>query len=234
MADNHGPAIAAAELEVLFDTLAQNRQVNLGVGDPRHPGWFRARVVAHHPAEGRLVLTYLMDRPGDRPLQPGERVVVAASRGGDQLHLAPLDVEASTTGAEARVALRFAGAWQPEDERRHQVRVATRIRPRRARRWSTGAWHDLDVTVVDLSPRGVGVALEEAVQVGQRLTLVIPLNDGAADLRVNVEIKHVRRDSTMTAWRAGGQFRGLAPADHERVIRFIFAELRAREYPVPR
>ena len=216
------------ELEALLDTLAQDQRVNLGVGDALHRGWYRAQVISHDAGAGRLVLTCFMDRPSDRPLEPGERVVVAATRRHDELQLAPMDIEHSTGGAEATVCLRIAGAWQPEDERRHQVRVTTQIRPTKARRWATGAWRELDGTVVDFSSRGIGVTLDRAVQLGDRLSLVVPLPDGQPDLRVNVEIKHVRPDAKGMLWHAGGQFRGIPPSDHERVIRFIFAELRSR------
>jgi hypothetical protein len=217
--------ISNAQLE----TLAPGQRVNLGVGDPQHRGWFRAQVVAHDVSVGRLVLTCFMDRPSDRPLEPGERVLVAAMRGHDESYMAPMHIEHSSGGTEAAVSLRIAGAWQPEAERRQQTRVVTEIRVARARRWAGGAWRDLEATLVDFSSRGVGVRLDQTVHVGDRLSLVIPLSDGQPDLRVNLEIRHVRPDSTATLWRAGGQFRDIAPADHERVIRFIFAELRSRQ-----
>jgi hypothetical protein len=170
-----------------------------------------------------------MDRATDRPLEPGERVVIAATRMDDELHSAPMDVEQSSGGPESVVHLRIAGAWQPEDERRHQVRVPLHVRASRARRWVGGAWRDLDATVVDLSSRGVGLRLDQEVHVGDRLSLVIPLDQGSPDLRVTVEVRHMRPDpKSDQPWRAGGLFRNLAPLDHERVVRFIFAELRSR------
>ena len=119
---------------------------------------------------------------------------------------------------------------QAEHERRQQARVRLRIPATRARRWAGGAWRDLEASVVDLSSRGVGLSLSQAVNLGDRLLLVIPLADGQPDLRVTVELRHARQDAEGTGlWRAGGLFRNLPPADHERVIRFIFAELRSRQ-----
>jgi c-di-GMP-binding flagellar brake protein YcgR len=140
-----------------------------------------------------------------------------------------MDVEHSSGRPESTVYLRMAGAWQPEDERRHQARVPVQIRPNRARRWVGGAWRDLDAMLVDLSSRGIGLSVDHQVKLGDRLSLVVPLGDGQPDLRVTVEVRHVQSDrKTPDRWRAGGVFRNLAPVDHERVIRFIFAELRGR------
>jgi hypothetical protein len=157
-----------------------------------------------------------MDRPTDRPLEPGQHVIVAANRLDDVLQSAPMDVEQCSSGPESIVQLRIAGAWRPEAERRHQLRVPLRIRATRARRWAAGA-------------RGVGVGLDDEVHLGDRLSLAVSLGDGQPDLRVTVELRHVRRDGAGSAhaWRAGGLFRSLAPPDHERIIRFIFAELRS-------
>src|SRR5260370_20687502 len=122
--------ISQTELQSLLETLARDQRVNLGIGEAKHRGWFRAQVVSHDVASGRLVLTCFMDRPTDRPLEPGERVVVSATRMDDELHSAPMDVEYCGTGAEPEVHLRMAGVWQPEDERRHHVRVPLPLRPR--------------------------------------------------------------------------------------------------------
>jgi c-di-GMP-binding flagellar brake protein YcgR len=224
-----GPIISQTELESLLETLARDQRVSLGVGDQKHRGWFRAQVVSHDAASGRLLLKCFMDRPTDRPLEPGQHVIVAANRLDDELQSAPMDVEQCSAGPESIVRLRIAGAWRPEAERRHQLRVPLRIRATRARRWAAGAWHDLEATLVDLSSRGVGVGLDEEVHLGDRLSLAVSLGDGQPDLRVTVELRHVRRDGAGSthAWRAGGLFRSLAPPDHERIIRFIFAELRS-------
>jgi c-di-GMP-binding flagellar brake protein YcgR len=222
--------ITQAELEALLETLARDQRVNVGIGDGRHRAWYRAQVVSHDAASGRLVLTCFMDRPTDRPLEPGERVTVTATRMEDELHSAPMDVEYCSGGARSTVELRIAGAWQPEDERRHQIRVQLRIKAPRARRWVGGAWRDLEATVVDLSSRGIGLLVDHAVQLGERLSLVLPLADGEADLRLTVEVRHAKPDPNADGtWRVGGPFRSLTPQDHERVIRFIFAELRARQ-----
>jgi hypothetical protein len=221
--------ISQSEIEDLLKTLARDELVNLGVGAADRRGWFRAQVVSHDVATGRLVLTYVMDRPTDRPLEPGERVIVSAIRQHDESQSAPMNVEHSSGGFQPTIHLRMAGAWQPEDDRRHQARVPVQIRATRARRWVGGAWHDLEATVVDLSSRGVGLSLDREAHVGDRLSLAFPLDPGAPDLRVTFEIRHVRADTRAeSTWRAGGLFRSLLPADHERVIRFIFAELRCR------
>jgi hypothetical protein len=223
--------ITQAELEALLETLARDQHVDLRVGGPGRRAWFRAHVVAHDVPGGRLVLTCFMDRSSDRPLEPGERVLVSAARGSDdELQSAPMYVEHCTDGPRATLQLRIAGAWQAEPERRQQARVRLRIPATRARRWAGGAWRDLEATVVDLSSRGVGLSLSQAVNLGDRLSLAIPLADGGPDLRVTVEVRHARQEAPDTSsWRAGGLFRNLLPADHERIIRFIFAELRSRQ-----
>ncbi len=109
-----------------------------------------------------------------------------------------------------------------EDDRRHQERVPLQLRPNRARRWVTGAWRDVDATVVDISSRGLGLSLNAEVRLGDRVSLNIPLDD-RSDLKVTVEIRHVRPEADAGQWRAGGLFRTLPPADHDRVMRFIRA-----------
>jgi hypothetical protein len=107
-----------------------------------------------------------------------------------------------------------------EDERRHQQRVPLSIKPGRARRWAGGAWREVEATVVDLSPRGIGLTLSSAVQVGDRLSLTLPLEDGHQDLRLTIELRHARVDEP-GRWRAGGLLRNLAPEEHERLTRYI-------------
>ncbi len=198
--------ISQTEIETLLKILCRDQLVNLGVGTTSNRGWFRAKVVSHEASAGRLGLTYDMDRPTDRILEPGERVIVSAMRMYDEAQSAPMSVAHSTGGPHPTIQLDMVGRWQPEDDRRHQARVALQIRANRARRWYGGAWHDLEATIVDLSSRGVGLSLS------------------------TLEVRHVRPDSRAeSTWRAGGLFRNLLPADHERVIRFIFAELRSRQ-----
>ncbi len=221
--------ITQSELEALLENLVRNQKITLGVGDPARPDWFRAEVVSHDATTGLLIVTCFMDRSTDRPLEPGERVLVSATRKSDELHSAPMDVEQSTGGPVATVHLRIAGTWQPEDERRHQVRVPVQIRPRMARRWSAGAWREVEATIDDVSSRGVGLHLRDEVRVGERVSLVLPIEDGQPDLRLTVEVRHVhRQQSQPLPWRAGGLFRTLSPGDHERIVRFVFAELRTR------
>jgi hypothetical protein len=113
-------------------------------------------------------------------------------------------------------------------ERRHQARVTIEVTAIRARRWVGGAWRDLQAEVVDLSSRGLGLRLDQEVHVGDRLSLHIPLDDGQPDLRVTVEVRHIRAGAQPGEWRAGGLFRTLSAADHDRVVDFVFAELEAR------
>jgi hypothetical protein len=222
--------ISRIDFEALLKTLARDQRVNLGVGDADRRGWFRAQVVSHDAVDGRLVLTYVMDRPSDRPLEPGQRVIVSAIRMDDSAQSAPMKVAHSAGGPQPTVELSMDGVWQPEEDRRHQARVPLQIHPKRARRWVGGAWRDLGATVVDLSSRGVGLNLDHEARVGDRLSLVVPLDDGGPDLKVTLEIRHVRPHGRVEGtWRAGGLFRNLDFADHERVIRFIFAELRSRQ-----
>jgi hypothetical protein len=221
--------ITQTELEALLEGLARHQKITIGVGDATRPDWFRAEVVSHDAGAGLLVVTCFMDRATDRPLEPGERVLVSATRKSDELHCAPMDVEHSTGGPVATVSLRIAGVWQPEDERRHQVRVPAHIRPRVARRWTLGAWREVEARVDDMSSRGVGLHVREEVRIGDRMSLVVPLEDGQPDLRLTVEVRHVHHHpGSALPWRAGGLFRTLSPGDHERIVRFVFAELRSR------
>ena len=79
--------------------------------------------------------------------------------------------------------------------------------------------------------------LAQEVHVGERISLSLPLHDGGPDLRLMLEVRHVRPGRSAddapgpesARWRAGGQFRNLQTPEHERVIRFIFAELRSRQ-----
>jgi hypothetical protein len=111
----------------------------------------------------------------------------------------------------------------PEDDRRVQERVQLHVIARRARRWVGGAWRDLEAMLVDISSRGVGLSLSDEVRLGDRVSLMIPMEDGGDDLRVTVEIRHVRPAAKPGHWRAGGLFRNLPPEDHSRVMRFIRA-----------
>ena len=219
----------ARPIDDLLATLVRDQRVNLGIGDVHRRGWFRAQVVSHDVAAGGLVLTYLMDRRSDRPLAGGQRVVVSATRADDETHSASMIVETSSAGPQSTVHLRMADSLQAEDDRRNQPRAPVQIHASRARRWIGGAWRELDAMVVDLSSHGMGLRLTQEVHVGDRLSLSVPLDEGGADLRLTLEIRHVRPEARLEgAWRAGGRFRNLEPADHERVVCFIFAELRSR------
>ena len=140
-----------------------------------------------------------------------------------------MDVEHCHDGVAATVRLRIAGSWQPEDERRHQVRVPVQIEPQLARRWSAGAWREVQARVDDISSRGIGLRLHEQVRLGDRLSLALSLNDGQPNVRLTIEVRHVHmQTNSAVPWRAGGLFRTLSPGDHERIVRFVFAELRSR------
>ena len=118
----------------------------------------------------------------------------------------------------------------PNDgERRHQVRLAVHLPCSRARRWWAGAWHEIAAEIVDVSSRGLGVWVRQPVHLGDRLSLMLPLDDGEPDLRVTVELRHVRHDPQSATWRGGGLFKTLSPAEHERIVRFVFSELRPRQ-----
>src|SRR5690349_3007112 len=120
--------VEQSEVEALFQALARDQWVSLGVGEGQHRGWCRAQVVSHEVASGKLVVTCFMDRPTDRSLEPGERAVVAATRADDDAtHTAPMHVEDCGPAPQPRVLLRMAGVWQREDERRHQVRVPLQL-----------------------------------------------------------------------------------------------------------
>lgn len=222
--------ITQAELESLLESLASQQKITIGAGDAARPDWFRAEVTSHDTTSGLLIVTCFMDRSTDRPFEPGERVLVSASRKAEQLQCAPMDVEHSTGGPVATLRLRIAGSWQPEDERRHQVRVPVQIAPRIARRWTAGAWREVQARVYDISSRGVGLHLKGEVRIGDRVSLSLPLDDGQPELRLTVEVRHMHHNpGAPLPWRAGGLFRTLSPVDHERIVRFVFAELRSRK-----
>jgi c-di-GMP-binding flagellar brake protein YcgR len=111
------------------------------------------------------------------------------------------------------------------DERRRQGRLTLHLPAKRARRWTAGAWHDLEATVVDLSSRGVGLRVNQKVRIGDRLSLNVELADGGPDLRLTVEVRHARADSRSEEWHVGGLFKAIAPEDHQRVVRYIFDQL---------
>ena len=105
------------------------------------------------------------------------------------------------------------------------------------------AWAEVDLdaiahnatTLSDLSSRGVGLNLVHEVKVGDRLSIAAPLGSDTTDLRATIEVRYVHLHPEATGdagllpqyWHAGGPFRNMSPHDHERVIRFLFAELRA-------
>jgi hypothetical protein len=185
-------------------------------------------VLEHDPSTGRLAILCFMDRPTDQPLAAGQHVIVAATRSDDIHYSARMLVEDTSDASPPTIMLRMEGGWQPEQERRHQGRIRYHVPATRARRWTGGAWQDLDAQLVDLSSRGVGLVTDRELGVGDRLALVFPLGEGESELRVNAEVRHVRPERGEPGhWRAGGFFRGLPPADHERIIRFIFAEMRS-------
>jgi hypothetical protein len=220
--------LTQAELEALLESLSRNQLVNLGRGSSaRARAWFRCQVESHDVASGRIVLTCFVDRPTDRPIEPGERVVLAAVRSDNDQYLAPMRVEDSSGGTTPRLSLLMAGKWQPEHERREQTRIDFNAPVQRARRWTRGAWHDIAATFTDISSRGIGLITDQQLQLGERLSLTFPLGPDDPPMRVTIEVRHIRPDDTgPNRWRAGGQFRMLPPEDHERIVRFIFAEMR--------
>jgi hypothetical protein len=121
-----------------------------------------------------------------------------------------------------------------DKERAYQERVQLQMRANRARRWIEGAWRDLEGMIVDMSARGVGLSLNNEVRLGDRVSLTLPIQDDGGDLRVTVEIRHVRPRASSGHWRAGGLFRNLPPDDHERILRFIqTASSTSRSFPAP-
>ncbi len=71
--------ITQKELEALLETLATHQPVSMGVGEPGRRGWFRAQVVSHDVASGRLVLTCFMDRPGSQRVNDATRSACRSS-----------------------------------------------------------------------------------------------------------------------------------------------------------
>ena len=156
--------------------------VSIGVGHPQRRVWFRAEVIERDAAHRQLEVRCAQDRPGDRPLQVGEEVVVLARQGPDQrLFSAPMQVEHSQPGElQSVVRLRCVGDWMPENERREQVRLRVRRPAVSLRCWRNGAWHSLEGEIVDLSSRGIGLELRSRLRVGERLSLLLPVDDQPA------------------------------------------------------
>ena len=80
----------------------------------------------------------------------------------------------------------------------------------------SGRGYRLLATVIPIDTRGTS-------------TYFTPLDDSQADLRLTVEVRHVHHQpGSALPWRGGGLFRIMSPGDHERIVRFVFAELRSR------
>lgn len=201
--------------------------VSIGVGTTHARVWFRAEVVDRDDTRTRFHLRCALDRSSDRSLQAGGQVLLLARQGTDQrLFSAPMQVESTELGElDALVRLRRVGHWTPENERREQVRLRERRPAEHLRCWRNGAWQALAGDIVDLSSRGIGLELRGPVRVGERVALLLRVDD-QPPVRLTIEMRHVHQDAEHGTWRGGGLFRNLSPADHERIVRHIFAELR--------
>jgi hypothetical protein len=69
--------------------------------------------------------------------------------------------------------------------------------------------------------------LDQEVRHGDRVSLSFDLGDGGPELRVMVELRHVRPGSRRgeAVWRTGGLFRTLSADDHARIARVVAGQL---------
>lgn len=92
----------------------------------------------------------------------------------------------------------------------------------------TGGWLDLRADVCDLSANGLGLSLDREVALDERVSLSLELPDGQGLLRARLVIRHAAQAQQDRRWQAGGEFQAIAADDQERLIRFVFARLRAQ------
>jgi hypothetical protein len=136
-------------------------------------------------------------------------------------------VLAAGSGPEPAIALRQIGPWATDVERRHEARLRVSLPAREARLRHAGSWVDVGADVRDLSANGLGLSLDREVSVGDRVLLSFELSDGRGLLRARLVIHHAAHVPLDGRWLAGGEFQALAADDQERLIRFVFARLRA-------
>jgi PilZ domain len=220
--------VTDAEIERALDALPEGHRVSLGVRD-RPAGWFRGQVRQHDPEHGHLVLTCFFDGTGDEsPVRSGVDTLVCTQRLDGEFYAARMRVLAAGPGAEASVALRQIGPWGTDIERRHQARVRVSLPATEARLRRAGNWFDLGAEVRDLSVNGLGLSLDREVSLGERVSLGLDLSDGRGPLRARLVVRHAAQVPLDGRWMAGGEFQTITPDDQERLIRFVFARLRAR------
>jgi PilZ domain len=219
--------VTNAELERALDILPEGQRVSLGLGD-WPAGWFRGQVRQHDPEQGHLILTcYLESADDDRPVRSGADTLVCTQRSDGEFYAAPMRVLAAEAGAEPSVALCQVGPWGTDAERRHEARVHLYLPAAEARLRRSGDWLDLAADVRDLSANGLGLSLDREVAMGERVSLALELPDGQGVMRARLVIRHAARAQEDGRWQAGGEFQAIAPDDQERLIRFVFARLRA-------
>jgi hypothetical protein len=215
------------ELQKALSTLPAGQWVSLEMGQ-RRAEWFRGQVHQHDPQDGWVVLTCFRDRPSDGPVRNGEDTLLCTRRLDGAFYSALMRVEEAGSGAEPTIALRQVGPWSPDRERRHHVRVPVWIPAFEARRRSGAEWQKIGAVVRDVSTGGLGLSLDRPVEVGDRLSLALKLPDGHDVLRSRLEIRHAGMGPIGGQWQVGGVLLGSLPEDQERIIRFVFAERRAR------
>jgi c-di-GMP-binding flagellar brake protein YcgR len=160
------------------------------------------------------------------------QMLVCTQRHDGQFYAAPMRVIEAGAGDEPAIALRQVGPWGRDVERRHEVRVRVSLPVAEARVRGDGGWLDVDARVRDLSASGLGLSLDRPVAPGDRVTVALDLPDGkGVRVRARLVVRHATQVPLHGRWLAGGDFQTIAAEDQERLLRFVFACLRARARP---
>ena len=108
-------------------------------------------------------------------------------------------------------------------QRRNAFRQRVAVVPRSAHIvYGGAARRTVRLGVIDLSASGVCVRSKDELRSGDLLELVFDVN---GDLHVQARVRRIIRGDRL--WDAGCAFEGLAEAQAERIVKFVFAEQRA-------
>lgn len=200
--------------------------LNIPDGDVlRH---YRSRLLSRAWAEGELVVGWPHDDAFERlPLRQGQTVVVEAFPALDALYVVETTVVSARPELPDQVVVQVRGPWQ-RIQRRDAVRFPVRIAPHALARLN-GPGETLNGSIRDLSAGGLRLWSGQRVEPGDRLRVRfrLPGEDTTIDTALSVERVEFIASQTIELWEAGCLFVGIAPAERERIVRFIFAQQRA-------